>query len=98
VNFQTDKLNFHSNFSILKFVEVPIRFELMHKGFADLSLTTWVRHRMHRKTFTSRSFRPEDFLNGSKRKSRLEEQDGLFERETGLEPATSTLARLRSTN
>ncbi len=23
--------------------EAPIRFELMHKGFADLSLTTWVR-------------------------------------------------------
>ncbi len=24
-------------------LEAPIRFELMHKGFADLSLTTWVR-------------------------------------------------------
>ncbi len=34
------------NLSILKFAEVPIRFELMHKGFADLSLTTWVRHRI----------------------------------------------------
>jgi hypothetical protein len=31
------------SFSILKFIEAPIRFELMHKGFADLSLTTWVR-------------------------------------------------------
>ena len=26
-------------------MEVPARIELAHKGFADLSLTTWARHR-----------------------------------------------------
>ena len=26
-------------------IKAPIRIELMHKGFADLSLTAWVRRR-----------------------------------------------------
>gem|GEM_PF-4750893 len=44
-----------------------MRIELTRKGFADLSLTTWVPRPMK------------------------------LERETGVEPATSTLARSRST-
>ena len=28
------------------FLEVPTRFELVHRGFADLCLTTWLRHHM----------------------------------------------------
>ena len=28
-------------------MEVPTRFELVHRGFADLCLTTWLRHRMN---------------------------------------------------
>ena len=49
----------------------------MHKGFADLSLTTWVR----RQTLKS----PGNVCLGSR------------ERDTGFEPATSTLARSHST-
>jgi hypothetical protein len=63
-------------YKFTQFAEAPIRFELMHKGFADLSLTTWVRRQT---------------------KIPSNKSDGI-ERETGLEPATSTLARLRSTN
>ena len=50
---------------VLFFLEAPSRFELEHKGFADLCLTAWLWRHM--------------------------------ERITGLEPATSTLARSRST-
>ena len=32
------------------FLEVPTRFELVHSGFADRCLTTWLRHRMERIT------------------------------------------------
>ena len=51
-----------------------MRIELTYKGFADLSLTTWVP-------------RPETALCKGKK----------LERETGFEPATSTLARSHST-
>ena len=51
-----------------------MRIELTYKGFADLSLTTWVP-------------RPETALCEGKK----------LERETGFEPATSTLARSHST-
>ena len=73
-------------------IEAPGGFEPPHKGFADLSLTTWVRrHAGKREKWKGKICR------------RLLNKFSLyhfacFERETGLEPATSTLARLRSTN
>ena len=51
----------------------------MHKGFADLSLTTWVR----RQTPKNPGY---DCLGSCD-----------AERDTGFEPATSTLARSHST-
>src|SRR2546429_6372062 len=58
-------------------MEARGRIELPHKGFADLSLTTWVP-RLERREI-------ERLLNKT------------LERETGFEPATSTLARSHST-
>jgi hypothetical protein len=53
-----------------------VRIELTHKGFADLSLTTWVP-RLQSECL--------DLILAK------------LERETGFEPATSTLARSHST-
>src|SRR6184192_4021114 len=61
----------------MKRMEARGRIELPHKGFADLSLTTWVP-RLERREI-------ERLLNQ------------ILERETGFEPATSTLARSHST-
>ena len=58
-------------------------FEPPNGGFADPCLTTWLR----RLEGTRRPFLAEGPLSITK-----------MERETGFEPATSTLARLRSTN
>jgi hypothetical protein len=55
-------------------MEAPSRIELLHKGFADLSLTTWARRREQ----------SEQDMKGK-------------QRETGFEPATSTLGKLHST-
>jgi hypothetical protein len=32
-------------------LEAPIRIELMHKGFADLSLTTWARRHVQEQVY-----------------------------------------------
>jgi hypothetical protein len=69
-------------------LEARVGIEPTHKGFADLSLTTWVPRpcSIHRRSET------EDVAE--------HEQVGktrILERETGVEPATSTLARSHST-
>src|SRR5215831_5511647 len=60
-----------------RWVEARVRIELTHKGFADLSLTTWVPRLQRSQIRTKRN--------------------KVLERETGFEPATSTLARSHST-
>ena len=56
--------------------------EPTHKGFADLSLTTWV---------------PRLIRYGYIENPRAGARVKILERETGVEPATSTLARSHST-
>ena len=68
-------------------LEVTIGFEPMNNGVADRGLTTWLRH--HIKLYAELLF----FV----KKQHPFEDVVLLERITGLEPATSTLARLRST-
>jgi hypothetical protein len=58
-----------------------VGIEPTHKGFADLSLTTWVPR-----------LEAGDAKNPRARRGRR-----ILERETGFEPATSTLARSHST-
>ncbi len=79
------------------FFEAPSGFEPLHKSFADFSLTTWVRrHRIILSTSKRLFF---DYTDNKSPATFSVTAAGLFvERETGLEPATSTLARLRSTN
>ena len=67
-------------------MEARVGIEPTHKGFADLSLTTWVPRPVFRQKL------PQRLLACSKGGS-----DWPLERETGVEPATSTLARSRST-
>ena len=61
----------------------------MNKGFADLCLTTWLR-RPKKESFQTKSEGQFQLVNPT---FALE----LVERETGFEPATSTLARSHST-
>ena len=69
----------------LKNLEARGGFEPPHKGFADLSLTTWVPRL--------------DSVACGQRHGRCPALTPvkLLERETGFEPATSTLARSHST-
>jgi hypothetical protein len=75
-------------------MEARVGIEPTHKGFADLSLTTWVP-RLLVTTFPHRS------LLGRGAHGRVvwvQRWGGDFlERETGVEPATSSLARKHST-
>src|SRR5215472_13325793 len=68
-------------------MEARVGIEPTHKGFADLSLTTWVPRPC------SIEQRSEPVHHGA----RASWKPGILERETGFEPATSTLARSHST-
>ena len=69
-------------------MEARVGIEPTYKGFADLSLTTWV---------------PRPVASKSSKQSAVYKKAALggmaidLERETGFEPATSTLARSHST-
>ena len=66
-------------------LEARVGIEPTHKGFADLSLTTWVP-------------RPCSIHQRSENIAEHEQLGNkILERETGFEPATSTLARSHST-
>src|SRR5437764_1986971 len=71
-------------------LEAAIGIEPMDKGFADLCLTTWLRRP---KGCQTRRRRHLSNFPASRCRLRLE----TLERETGFEPATSTLARSHST-
>jgi hypothetical protein len=69
-------------------MEARVGIEPTHKGFADLSLTTWVP----RLKLSGRCGPPY-----TKPLADRGAQEDYLERETGFEPATSTLARSHST-
>jgi hypothetical protein len=68
-------------------LEARVGIEPTHKGFADLSLTTWVPRLSGPTMLKTLANRAEGTGEGGK----------ILERETGFEPATSTLARSHST-
>ena len=76
---------------MLKRKEAAIGIEPMDKGFADLCLTTWLR----RLILVKRKAKaiPINSVGSLRVSLRLK----IVERETGFEPATSTLARSHST-
>ena len=79
-------------------MEARVGIEPTHKGFADLSLTTWVPRPEIKVSpesgivyqFPGDSLPQQNALQGRAREQYLE-------LETGFEPATSTLARSHST-
>ena len=73
---------------VMQIMEARVGIEPTHKGFADLSLTTWVP----RLEPCCRRCRSKEL-----RRRVLPAGKGLMERETGVEPATSSLARKHST-
>ena len=72
-------------------MEARVGIEPTHKGFADLSLTTWVP-RLEPLILIQAGMEKPVNRNGS-----LENSCCGLERETGLEPATLALARRCST-
>ncbi len=70
---------------VVEIMEARVGIEPTHKGFADLSLTTWVPRP------GCGSIQPRECAH-SNGWTRIE-----LERETGVEPATSSLARKHST-
>src|SRR4030095_10170923 len=70
------------------FMEAAIGIEPMDKGFADLCLTTWLRRLDCQTKGEGHSCCLLEFLAFALK---------ALERETGFEPATSTLARSHST-
>ena len=72
-------------------MEARVGIEPTHKGFADLSLTTWVprleTYILHHQGAGKTGLRMKVYRN----------VEGNLERETGVEPATSSLARKHST-
>src|ERR1700685_929908 len=75
-------------FSIEK-LEARVGIEPTHKGFADLSLTTWVPRLW--------PLQPNFHAENTSRRGATGVRTENLERETGVEPATSPLARSRST-
>ena len=73
---------------LLYFLEVTVGFEPTNNGVADRGLTTWLRHHTLSIYF---------FCFFVKKQHPVLRMLLQVERITGLEPATSTLARLRST-
>ena len=86
LNFAGDQSAVCKLFKRWELVEAAIGIEPMDKGFADLCLTTWLRRLVCQ---TKGEDLPLTRLRPSPLKS--------LERETGFEPATSTLARSHST-
>src|ERR1700692_3055684 len=70
----------------LRELEARVGIEPTHKGFADLSLTTWVPRPL-----------PDNKLASHAENVHRRNGTEILERETGFEPATSTLARSHST-
>lgn len=68
-------------------LEARVGIEPTHKGFADLSLTTWVPRLGGPLT----AFSPAGCMGS------VTQAERFLERETGVEPATSSLARKHST-
>ena len=72
-------------------LEARVRIELTRKGFADLSLTTWVPRLvgLHTLSFAMQDTQIDLWS--------VPQKGDVLERETGVEPATSSLARKHST-
>src|SRR6202051_3177362 len=78
----------------LRELEARVGIEPTHKGFADLSLTTWVP----RLGWASKdSHSPEESFSPAFLQRKCNAEGRCLERETGVEPATSSLARKHST-
>src|ERR1700685_2105261 len=78
-----------SGVRITKNLEARVGIEPTHKGFADLSLTTWVPRLW--------PLQPNFHAENTSRRGATGVRTENLERETGVDPATSTLARSRST-